>query len=95
MKLVWQPQAIEDLKSIQRYIALDNPDAANRVVAAIVSSVADQLTAYPEAGRKGRVDGTREFVVPKTPFIVPYSVRGEVVHVLGVHHSSRRWPESF
>ena len=95
MKLVWQPQALEDLHSIRHYIAEDNPGAATRVVAAIATAVYDQLVAFPESGRPGRVEGTRELVISKTPFIVPYCVRDETVHVLGVHHAARRWPDQF
>jgi len=93
MKLVWQPQALDDLKNIQRYIAMDNPTAANRIVKAIASSVHNQLTEFPESGRIGRVEGTRELLVTKTPFIVPYRIKGTVIDVLGVYHTARRWPE--
>jgi len=95
MNLVWQPQALEDLKSIQHYIAADNPTAANRIVVTVVSMVHDQLTEFPESGRIGRVEGTRELVVPKTPFIVPYRIAGNTIDILAVHHGSQRWPETF
>jgi len=94
MKLVWQPQALEDLKSIQHYISAGNPTAANRIVVTVVCMVHDQLTQFPDSGRVGRIDGTRELVVPKTPFIVPYRVVGETIDILAVHHASQRWPEA-
>ena len=46
-------------------------------------------------GRPGRVPGTRELVIPGTPYIVPYRVQGEAIQILRVYHSARRWPESF
>jgi toxin ParE1/3/4 len=46
-------------------------------------------------GRAGRVTGTRELVIPNTPFIVPYRGKGEMVIILRVFHAARRWPESF
>ncbi len=95
MNLVWQPQALEDLKSIQNYIAADNPTAAKRIVVATVSVVHDQLTAFPHSGRPGRIEGTRELVVPKTPFIVAYRIAGDTIDILAVHHASLRWPEAF
>lgn len=95
MKLIWQPLALDDLKSIRRFIALDNPDAATRIVITIAASVNDQLTTFPNTGRTGRIEDTRELVIPKTPFIVPYTIRENTIHILGVHHSSRRWPEQF
>jgi hypothetical protein len=33
--------------------------------------------------------GTRELVVPQTP----YRVRGSTIEIARVYHSSRRWPE--
>jgi len=95
MKLIWQPLALDDLKSIQRFIALENPGAANRIVKTIATSVNEQLTTFPNTGRTGRIEGTRELIIPKTPFIVPYAIRENTIYILGVHHSSRRWPEQF
>jgi toxin ParE1/3/4 len=46
-------------------------------------------------GRPGRVPGTREFVIPRTPHIVPYRLQGESIQILRVYHGARRWPDSF
>ena len=51
------------------------------------------LALQPGIGRPGRVPGTRELVVGKTRYLVPYRVRGEVVEVLRVFHTSRRPPK--
>jgi toxin ParE1/3/4 len=48
----------------------------------------------PEMGRPGRVPGTRELVIPSTPFIVPYRLDGNTIQILRVFHGARRWPES-
>jgi len=56
------------------YLALSNSEAvATRVTMQIVSSV-QQLGAFPMSGRAGRVPGTRELVIPHTPFIAPYAI---------------------
>jgi toxin ParE1/3/4 len=39
------------------------------------------------------VPGSRELVVARTPYIVPYRLRRETIEVLGVHHGARRWPD--
>jgi len=39
------------------------------------------------------VPGTRELIVTKTRYIVPYRVRGETVEILRVFHTSRRLPD--
>ena len=95
MRPVWTPQALEDIASVYRHIAADHPMAAKRIVDVIRTSVAEILLAFPEAGRPGRVEGTRELVIKGTPFIVPYSVGSEAIAVLGVHHAARRWPPAF
>jgi len=53
------------------------------------------LTTFPQSGRTGRIGGTRELVVPRTPFIVAYRIKDETIDILAVHHTSRRWPERF
>ncbi|MFB2897343.1 type II toxin-antitoxin system RelE/ParE family toxin [Aerosakkonemataceae cyanobacterium BLCC-F50] len=46
-------------------------------------------------GRPGRIPGTKELVVTRTPFILPYRVQGEQIEILAVIHAARQWPESF
>jgi toxin ParE1/3/4 len=72
MNIAWSPEAIEDLASLRAYIAEDNPAAARRVVLDIIQNVEQLLPDNPQIGRAGRVPGTRELVVPRTPYIVPY-----------------------
>ena len=73
------------------YIANDNADAARLVVQRVLNAVA-MLAEQPGLGRPGRIPRTRELVVLKTRYIVPYRVRGEVVEILRVFHTSRRLP---
>jgi len=94
MRLVWSPEAVEDLASLRAYIAEDDPAAARRVALHILHDVETLLPSNPDMGRPGRVPGTRELVVPKTPFIVPYRLQGQTIQILRVYHGARRWPES-
>ena len=75
MNIAWSPEAIEDLASLRAYIAEDNPAAARRVVLDIIQNVEQLLPDNPQIGRAGRVPGTRELVVPRTPYIVPYRIQ--------------------
>ena len=95
MTPVWSPEAIADLAALRSYIEQDDPAAAQRVALHIVTNVERLLSNNPEMGRPGRVPGTRELVIPRTPFIVPYRVVGNTLQVLRVFHSARRWPETF
>ena len=64
-----------------------------RVVVERVLNAIDLLQEQPGIGRPGRIPGTRELVVPKTGYLVPYRVRGDTVEVLRVLHTSRRPPK--
>ena len=83
-----------NLNAEAEYIARDNPAAAHRIVALITTAV-ETLSKYPALGRAGRVAGTRELVIPDTPYILPYRVRGDAVEILRVLHAARRWPAQF
>ncbi len=93
MKIVWTRLALSDLDEAYNYIASSNPDAAADIIDRIEGAV-NTLSLYPNRGRQGRIASTRELVVARTPFIVPYRVRGEQVEILGVIHGAKRWPES-
>ena len=49
-------QAIDDLADIYEYIALDNPDAAERMVLSIVGAF-ERTADYPEIGRSAEQVG--------------------------------------
>lgn len=95
MTPIWSPEAIADLVSLRAYIVQDNPAAAQRVALYIIHNVEMLLPGSPEMGRPGRVPGTRELVIPKTPYIVPYRLVGNTIQVLRILHGARRWPETF
>jgi toxin ParE1/3/4 len=92
---VWSFEALDDLAALRAYIEEDDPAAARRVTLHVTESVETLLADHPEMGRPGRVPGTRELIIPQTPFIVPYRVRGGAIQILRVFHGARRWPEKF
>lgn len=89
MQVKWLRTALRNLDDEATYITQDSPRAAQQVVDRVLGAVA-QLADQPGLGRPGRVPGTRELVVAKTRYIVPYRVRGNRVEVLRVFHTSRR-----
>ncbi|HLY61937.1 MAG TPA: type II toxin-antitoxin system RelE/ParE family toxin [Terriglobia bacterium] len=92
LEIRWLKRALASLDAAATAIARDNPAAAACVVEAIANTV-ELLAQCPALGRPGRVDGTRELVVPDTPYLVPYRVRGHAVEILRVFHGARRWPK--
>ena len=93
MRVKWLLEAERNLYEISSYIAEDDPAAAERMIARIVDAVY-RLSEQPSMGRPGRLVGTRELVVPATPFIVAYRIRNKTVEVLLVMHGARKWPSS-
>jgi len=93
VKVRWSAESIEDLAALRAYIALDRPAAAARVARPIGELVETLLSVNPEAGRRGRVPGTRELAVARTPFVVAYRIRANAVEVIRVLHGARRWPD--
>jgi addiction module RelE/StbE family toxin len=94
MRILWSPQAREDLRAIILYIAEENPYAAGSLQSRIKKQV-KHLVDNPHIGRPGRVPGTRELVITTSPYIVPYRVLENRLEVLRVYHGARRWPETF
>jgi toxin ParE1/3/4 len=94
VRVRWLRTALANLNAEAEFISKDNPAAAARTVTAIVDAV-QLLKQYPAMGRPGRVPGTRELVIPDTPYIIPYRVRGEVLELLRVFHGARKWPTRF
>lgn len=94
MRVKWTRRSLRSLDDITEYIKRERPETARAVARRIFAAV-DRLGEHPASGRPGRVPGTRELVVPDTPFVVPYRVRDEVVEILHVFHGARRWPEDF
>ena len=88
MEIVWREVAILSLVRARTYIAQDNPAAAGRVYERILRSVRN-LADMPNMGRPGRVEDTRDLVVPDTPYVVAYTVLDEQV-VISPSSTARR-----
>ena len=91
MIIVWLPRALADRDAQIDHIAQDSPKSAIEQGDRIESQI-EILGARPEIGRKGRVSGTRELVVSRTPFIVVYRLRAERIGILRVLHGVRMSP---
>ena len=91
MRLVWTARASANLEEIADYIARDSPEAAARVTRLILSSVA-HLGEHPHLGKPGRVPGTRELVIARSPYIAASRIKHGNVEILAVRHGARNWP---
>lgn len=94
LEVAWLRKALLNLDEEAAYIALDNPQAAQQVVARITHAV-ELLRYQPGLGRPGRVPGTRELPVANTRYLIPYRVRGQRIEILRVFHTSRKPPSQW
>ena len=92
MRMEWSAYALADRIAIFDYIEADSPQAAIAVDERILEQV-QVLVRFPQSGRKGRVEGTRELVIIRTPYIVAYRISVDTVRILRVLHGARRWPD--
>ena len=93
VRLFWTRPALSDLSARRANIARDSERAANETVARIVARAERQLSRLPESGHAGRIPKTRELVLSGTPYVPPYRIVGDSIHILRVFHSARRWPD--
>ena len=92
MRLEWSVFALEDRDRIFDYVEEDSPRAAV-VVDDRIGTQVRQLLQFPETGRLGRVEGTRELVISRTPYIAAYRIIDDTVRVLRVLHGAQQWPD--
>jgi len=93
-ELIWTEPALSDLDAIADYIALDNPEAARRLVQRVFQHV-EQLAEHPESGSRPkelRKSRYRQIVEP--PCRVFYRYDGERVFILYVMRGEMRFRKS-
>jgi plasmid stabilization system protein ParE len=93
-KVIFSPRAIERLESVVRYIARDNPGAAEHFGMRLIEQ-AQLLGDFPALGSPYRKrPGVRRLLCK--PYFIYYRVkeREQVVEVLDYWHSAREEPES-
>jgi toxin ParE1/3/4 len=69
----FSPRAARDLSDIADYIRSRNPSGAQRVRAAILTSV-EILARFPDAGRLQSYKNVRKLVVRRYPYLIYYTV---------------------
>lgn len=90
LRLEWTTPAADELEAAQTYYHDLNPIAA-RMLARRIIEAARRLKESPQIGRPGLRDGTREWVVSRTPYVLVYRATGQVVEILHVWHGAQDW----
>jgi toxin ParE1/3/4 len=91
MQLRWAREAADDLERIADYLLAHSPDRAAELVRSVYEASA-ALLAFPNRGRSGRIEGTRELVLTPLPYIVVYKVLDDAIFVVRILHGAQKWP---
>lgn len=92
MRLEWTEEAAAELDSMLAYIAAQEVSAAALVAERVLQAEQNILT-FPAAGRYDAATDTFDRYIPKTRIVLTYAVRGDVIWIMSVWHTSRK-PET-
>ena len=88
----WLRKATKDFNDTLEYKKTNSGLEAAQSLARKLFSAVDYIGQNPNTGRPGRFPGTREFVVPDAPYLIPFRVKGTEVQILRIFHCSRKPP---
>ncbi|MDF4628633.1 type II toxin-antitoxin system RelE/ParE family toxin, partial [Vibrio parahaemolyticus] len=74
------------------YLQEQNPQSARDFVKE-VHELTELLKANPAMGRPGRVFGTRELILQKFPYLIPYRVKDNRIEILRVFPTRMNQPD--
>lgn len=92
LRLEWTTPAADELEAAQTYYHELNPIAARMLGRRIVEA-ARRLRDYPQIGRPGLREGTREWIVSRTPYVLVYRETTQAVEILHVWHAAQDWTQ--
>ena len=88
-RIIWAPQAIEDVEAIRAYVARDSAHYADLVVERIVAAVA-RLESHPLSGRVVPEVGDESLrEVMQGSYRIVYRLQRDVVEIVTVFHGTR------
>lgn len=93
MYVSFSDAAIADIDALEDHIAKDGGAVVARNVTAKILNSIEFLETFPLMGRIGRVENTRELVIPAIRIIVIYRFRDEFnLEIAEILHTSQKYP---
>lgn len=90
MRVRWTTAAADDLEHIADYLFAKIPENAPQLIRKIYDAPS-VLKTFPNRGRPGKKQGTRELVIPSLPYIVVYRVADDVLYIVRILHGAQDW----
>jgi toxin ParE1/3/4 len=91
VQLRWTKEAADDLEHIAGHLLTHASSRAQDLVRAVYDAPTGLLT-FPNRGRPGKKEGTRELVLSPLPYIVVYKVVSDTIFVVRILHGAQKWP---
>jgi len=88
MRILWTAAAASDLQEISDYLKDHHPQYRELTIRKIYSAI-HSLKEWPNRGRVGREQGTRELALPPLPYIAVYRVKQQDIEVLRIWHGAQ------
>lgn len=92
LSVEWTKQATWDLIEIIDYVEIRNPSAAYNLHELLMQA-ADKLPQMHYLFRRGRVNGTRAYVVHPN-YILIYEVKSTQIDIVRVLHAKQEYPKN-
>ncbi len=84
----WTRLALADFEQAHDHISKENPQAARQIAQRILDAT-ERLLEHPHIGRVGEDEESREWHVDKTPYLLIYSIKRDVIELWRVWHESQ------
>jgi addiction module RelE/StbE family toxin len=91
MRLRWTATAADDLQHIADYLFEKTPENAAQLIRKIYDAPS-KLKEFPNLGRSGKKQGTRELLLPPLPYVLVDKVADDILHIVRILHSAQDWP---
>ena len=91
MRLKWERMALLNLHAIHDYICQHDTRAVQNIAQQIQDSAVN-LKSFPLLGRPAEIGDVRLLQVPGLPYLLPYRVINDTIHILAVFDERQRRP---
>jgi toxin ParE1/3/4 len=85
-RIRWAPAAADDLENIRNYLSEHHPSLVQSTIRKLYDA-ALSLKRFPNRGRIGHKEGTRELIMAPAPYIIVYCVERDIVQIFRVMRS--------
>ena len=94
MKIIYTPEAVNDLKHLREFIEIKNPEAASRFAKSLQTGI-KKLKTFPNLGIDVKEDESgliKDLILGD--YIVRYLPLKEVIHILRIWHHKEDWKKT-